>query len=145
MNVAEVGWIVSARTMRFSGLWVHRDKLAPLVAGLDDKVLQPVASDTEPMRYLLAHARYLEEQRTLADPALARIAARHLRDLIALVLGARRDAAVLTQGRGLRAARLQAIKSYVADHLGRTFLCVCVESAGQTRLWVNLFRNIVSM
>ena len=43
MNVAEAGWIVSPRSMQFRGLWVHRAKLAPRVAGLDDKVLKPIA------------------------------------------------------------------------------------------------------
>lgn len=118
MNVAEAGWIVSSRAMRFWGLWFHRDELAPRVAGLDDRVLQPIASDTEPMRYLIGYVRYLEEQQTLADPALARIAAVHLRDLFVLALGATRDATVLAEGRGLRAARLVAIKRYVTDNLG---------------------------
>src|SRR5262245_57402110 len=46
MNVAEAGWIVSPRTMRFWGLWFHRAKLDARVAGLDDRVLQQIASDT---------------------------------------------------------------------------------------------------
>ncbi len=124
MNVAEAGWIVSPLSMQFCGLWVHRAKLAPRVAGLDDKVLKPIASDTEPMRYLMSYVRHLEEQQTLADPDLARIAARHLRDLFVLVLGAKRDAAVLAEGRGLRAARLQAIKRYIADNFAECGLTV---------------------
>lgn len=129
MNVAEAGWIVSPRTMRFWGLWFHRDKLNPLVAGLDDRVLQPVASDTEPMRYLVSYVRYLERRRSLADPALARTAAVHLRDLFALVLGAKRDAAVVAEGRGLRAARLQAIKHYIHNNLDDGALAVGVAAA----------------
>ena len=124
MNVAEAGWIVSPRQMRFLGLWFHRAKLDARVAGLDDRVLQPIASDTEPMRYLIGYIRYLEEQQTLTDPEVARIAAVHLRDLFVLVLGGKRDAAILAQGRGLRAARLQAIKRYVADNLGEHGLTV---------------------
>jgi AraC-like DNA-binding protein len=118
MNVAEAGWIVSPGAMRFWGLWFHRAGLEPRVAGLDDRVLQPIASDTEPMRYLIDYIRRLGERPALADPELARIAAVHLRDLFVLVLGARRDAAMQARGRGLRAARLQAIKHHVADHLG---------------------------
>jgi AraC-like DNA-binding protein len=130
MDVAEAGWIVSTRSMRFSGLWVHRAKLAQLVTGLDDKVLQPFASDTEPMRYLIGYVRHLEEQPAFADPALARVAARHLRDLFVLVLGGKRDAAILAQGRGLRAARLQTIKRYVADNLGHGGLTVGAVASG---------------
>ena len=45
----------------------------------------------------------------------------------------------------MRAGTNYKISPELARRLDRTFLCVCVESAGQTRLWVNLFRNIVSM
>jgi AraC-like DNA-binding protein len=129
MNVAEAGWIVSLRPMRFLGLWFHRAKLDPLVAGLDDRVLQPIVSDTEPMRHLIGYVRYLEEQQTLADPELARIAAVHLRDLFVLVLGGKRDATMLARSRGLRAARLQAIKRYVTDNLGQHDLTVAAAAA----------------
>jgi AraC-like DNA-binding protein len=124
MNVAEAGWIASSHTMRFWGLWFRRPDLAPLVGCLEDRVLQPIASDTEPMRYLIGYIRYLQAQQRFADPALARLAADHLCDLFTLALGATRDAAVLAGGRGLRAARLQAIKRYLADHLGEPGLSV---------------------
>lgn len=133
MNVAEAGWIASPRPMRFCGLWVHRTKLEPRVARLDDKVLKPIAADTEAMRYLIGYVRHLEEQRALTDPALAQIAAVHLRDLFVLVLGARRDATILARGRGLRAARLQAVKRYMADNLGHDGLDVG-RVAGRHRL-----------
>jgi AraC-like DNA-binding protein len=129
MNVAEAGWIMSTHAMQFCGLWIHRAKLAPLVNGLDDKVLRPVAAGSEPMRYLLAYVRYLEQQQTLTDPDVAKIASRHLRDLFVLVLGGKRDATVLAQGRGLRAARLQAIKRHVADNLGEHRLTVAAVAA----------------
>jgi AraC-like DNA-binding protein len=124
MNVAEAGWIVSPRSMQFWGLWFHRDKLAPLVVGLEDKVLQPLASDTDPMRYLVGYVRHLEKQQRLADPELAKLAAVHLRDLFVLLLGARRDDAVVAEGRGLRAARLQAIKRYIKSNLDNGRLTV---------------------
>ncbi len=129
MNVAEAGWIVSPRPMQFWGLWFHRSKLDARVAGLDDRVLQPVASDAEPMRYLIGYIRHLGEQQALADPELARLAAVHLRDLFVLALGGKRDAKMLAQGRGLRAARLQAIKRYVADRLGQQGLNVSAVAA----------------
>jgi AraC-like DNA-binding protein len=124
MNVAEAGWIVSARPMRFWGLWFNRAKLDVRVKGLDDRVLQPIASDTEAMKYLIGYIRHLDEQQALADPELARIASVHLRDLFVLVLGGKHDATILAQGRGLRAARLQAIKRYVADNLDQQGLTV---------------------
>jgi AraC-like DNA-binding protein len=129
MNVAEAGWIASPRSMRFWGLWFHRAKLDRLVTGLEDRVLQPIASGSEPMRYLIGYLRYLAAQQSLADPALARTAAVHLRDLFALVLGANRDATVAAERRGLRAARLQAIKRYINDNLDDGGVAVGVAAA----------------
>ena len=43
-------------------IWFNRARLAPLVADLDDRVLQPIASNTEPMRYLVGYGRHIEEQ-----------------------------------------------------------------------------------
>jgi AraC-like DNA-binding protein len=40
------------------------------------------------------------------------------------LLGGKRDATILAQGRGLRAARLQAIKCHIADNLGQQGLTV---------------------
>jgi AraC-like DNA-binding protein len=129
MNVAEAGWIASPRAMRFWGLWFRRSDLAQLVPSLDDRVLHPIAAATEPMQYLIGYVRYLEEQRAVTDPALARLAAVHVRDLFALALGASRDAAVVAERRGLRAARLQAIKRDVADNLGHGRLTVATAAA----------------
>lgn len=47
-----------------------------------------------------------------ATPELRRVAAAHMRDLIALALGTTRDGAAMAEG-GHRAARLQAIKAAV--------------------------------
>jgi AraC-like DNA-binding protein len=50
--------------------------------------------------------------------ALRRLAVNHVHDLIALTLGATRDAAEIAAGRGLRAARMRAIKADIAQNLG---------------------------
>jgi AraC-like DNA-binding protein len=49
---------------------------------------------------------------------LAQLAVSHIYDLAALALGATRDAAEAAKGRGLRAARLTAIKADILDRLG---------------------------
>ena len=65
----------------------------------------------------------------MADPALAGRIAVHLRDLFILALGATRDAAVHAQERGLRAARLLAIKRHIADNFGERRLSVATVAA----------------
>ena len=65
--------------------------------------------------------RYLKsaiDTDALITPGLQHIAVTHVYDLLALALGATRDAAEVAKGRGLRAARLSAIKADILAHLG---------------------------
>jgi len=61
---------------------------------------------------------------TLLDPAACQLAEAHIQDLAALAFGADREAAAIAEGRGLRAARIAAIKQDIAQHLGRADLSV---------------------
>ena len=124
LNAAEAGVVVSPSAMRFRHLWFPRAELAPLVADLDAAVLRRVTPDSEALQYLLGYVLFLEQRQSFADPGVAKTAAVHVRDLFALLPGATRDAAVLAEGRGLRAARLQAIKRHIADNLGHPGLNV---------------------
>jgi len=53
----------------------------------------------------------------LAVPDMRRLVVAHICDLVAVTLGAARDAAAGAEGRGVRAARLRAIKADVEAHL----------------------------
>jgi AraC-like DNA-binding protein len=109
----------------FFGLWLQRAELAPLLDGLDEAALRRrVTPDSAVLQYLVGYARFLDGQQELADGGLARAAAAHVRDLLVLLLGASGGAAVDAEGRGPRAARLRAIKRYVADNLGHRGLTV---------------------
>ncbi|MGH9905346.1 MAG: helix-turn-helix transcriptional regulator [Pyrinomonadaceae bacterium] len=48
----------------------------------------------------------------------------YIHDLMAVALGATRDGAVIAAGRGVRAARLRAIKAHVMENLGSLELTV---------------------
>jgi AraC-like DNA-binding protein len=96
------------------GILMPRAALSPLVANLDDALLQPIPHHTEALQYLLSYVQLLEERRPPLKPDVARLAATHVGDLVALALGATRDAAFLAANRGLRAARLEAIKHCIA-------------------------------
>jgi AraC-like DNA-binding protein len=91
--------------------------LTRLVPDLDDVLSRRIVPRTEALQYLMGYVGFLEAQQIPADAELARATALHMRDLFALALGASRDAAVVAEGRGLRAARLQAMKRYIADNL----------------------------
>lgn len=68
--------------------------------------------------------------RRLDDPRLARLAATHVHDLMALAIGASEDGRRIVRGRGMRAARLEAIKADLAcdptmsiDQIARRRVC----------------------
>jgi AraC-like DNA-binding protein len=54
---------------------------------------------------------------TLAAPELQRMVVAHIQDLLSLVIGATREAAEVAHGRGVRAARLSAIRADILANL----------------------------
>lgn len=65
----------------------------------------------------MSYVDVLEDEDTKKTPELQRAVATHIHDLYALAIGATRDAAEIAKGRGLRAARLRAIKADVIRNL----------------------------
>ena len=102
----------------FVGLRVPRGALAPLVTSLYDGAMRLIPSATAPLRLLASYVDAVGDRRVLASPELCRLAVAHIHDLIALSHGATRDAAAVAHARGVRAARLQAIKIDIATNLG---------------------------
>jgi AraC-like DNA-binding protein len=98
---------------------LSRQRLAPLVPGLEDAFLRPVPRDTEALQLLTSYIRILDDQQSLASPALRNLVVNHVYDLVALALGPTRDAAATANGRGVRAARLHAIKTEILSSLNR--------------------------
>lgn len=111
-----------AAEARSRGARMRRTGSAPLE--LDDISLRRISPDSEALQYLLGYFDFLDAEQRLTDSGVARAATAHLGDLVALVLGTRRGAAVGAAGRGLRASRLQAIKQDVSRHLNRGGLSV---------------------
>lgn len=132
MNAAEPGRFVSPPGTQFHCFHLHMPRvlLSPLVPDLDDAFLRSIPRGTEALRYLLSYVRLLEEEEVAAHPELARLTVAHVRDLLALVLGATPDATAMAEGGGLRAARLRAIKDGVARHCGDHGLCLGEVAAG---------------
>jgi hypothetical protein len=80
-----------------------------------------IRRDNEALRLL---RRYLSRlwREPLRAPELRAAAVAHVYDLVALALGANRDAAEAAKRGGLAAARRQAAKAYILAHLGRAGL-----------------------
>lgn len=95
---------------------IPRTILAPLVSGIDDTVMRRIPRHVDALKLLASYATPLFTEDAFGSPEIRDLVTRHVHDLIALALGATRDAAETAQDRGLRAARLAAAKAYIAAH-----------------------------
>jgi AraC-like DNA-binding protein len=105
-------------------LRVPRKVLAPMVSGVDDRYWQRIPNDVPALKMLTDYVRLAQDGDKVTTPELRHLVAGHLQDLLALVVGATRDGAALAEGRGLRAARLHAIKQDIARHIHQPDLSV---------------------
>jgi AraC-like DNA-binding protein len=96
-----------------------RAALSPLVRNIDDAVLLTIPCGTGMLRLLKGYVDAVFSDPALAMPDMRRLVVTHLCDLVAVTLGATRDAAAIAEGRGVRAARLRAIKRDIEKHLAR--------------------------
>jgi AraC-like DNA-binding protein len=94
-----------------------RASLRPLVHDIDDAVLRPIPRGTGMLNLLRGYADALFDDPMLGAPDVRQLLVTQLCDLVAVTLGATRDAAAVAEGRGIRAARLRAIKSDIEAHL----------------------------
>jgi len=111
-------WRHERTTSRLVGLGMPRVALAPMLSNLDAALMCVIPSTIEPLRFLTGYIDLLIKDSALTETSeLRRLATNHVHDLVAITLGATRDAAEVAAGRGLRAARLRAIKADIAQNL----------------------------
>jgi len=112
-----------SRTISRPGLVDHRvvrlprAALSPLVRNIDDAVLCRIPRGTGMLSLLRNYVDAVFDDPALALPEMRQLIIAQLCDLIAVTLGATRDATAVAGGRGIRAARLRAIKSDIEAHL----------------------------
>lgn len=82
--------------------------LAPLTRNVAAAAAQCIPRETEALSLLRAYLASLPER--IADPQLGRLSAMHVYDLIALAIGATDEGREIANQRGVRAARLEAIR-----------------------------------
>lgn len=100
---------------------VSRTLLAPLVPRLDDVEPDDIRTDSAEARLLFNYVQAVT--REPVAPHLAALASRHIADLLAAALGTTADGARIVERRGVRAARLRAIRQFVEEHLPSSRLC----------------------
>ncbi|HEY4404443.1 MAG TPA: AraC family transcriptional regulator [Xanthobacteraceae bacterium] len=124
LSNADVGHYTFPLESEITALNVPRAALGPLLRDPDAVLVRAVPRATPALRLLMSYTAILREARALATPELGRIAVTHVYDLLAVALGATREADEMAQGRGIRAARLSAFKADIAHNLCRPDLTV---------------------
>ena len=112
-------------------LRLPRAALAPLVADIDDALWRLIPRGTGALKLLANYVGMLEDGEALATPDLRRLVVTQIYDLAALAIGATGDAAAVAEGRGVRAARLRAIKADIAERLAQDDLTVAAVASRQ--------------
>lgn len=111
------------RTFPSSGvldsLFLSRRALGPLLRGGEPGIGRAIPAQTPVLRLIRTVLTTLREEAALATPELQTLTVNYVYDLVALAIGATRDAAETAKGRGLRAAQIEAIKQHLENHLAR--------------------------
>jgi len=110
-------------------LRVPRKQFAPLVTGVDDRCLRCIPNGTPALRLLIDYIKLVQNDEKAMAPELQHLVVGHVHDLMAATVGTTRDAAETVEGRGLRAARLHAIKQDIARNIDQPDLSVATLAA----------------
>src|SRR5689334_2597988 len=99
---------------RFISLRLPRAAIADRVINLSGTYCRPFSNATPALSLLRRYVGMLDDASgALVTPELQHASVTHIYDLIALTLGATRDASEIANGRGVRAARLKSMKDDV--------------------------------
>jgi AraC-like DNA-binding protein len=113
----------------FRALRVPSALLMPRLAGWQDPFLRRIPSESAALRLLINYIDHTWQEKMLASPDLQHLIVSHLYDLMAVAIGATRDAAEVAQTGGVCAARLLAIKQDIARYLDQPDLSVSAIAA----------------
>lgn len=115
---SESSTIQSRDRARFINISVPMDELAPLLPSFQDPSMIVVSRQSDLLGLLLGYARLLQAPHRQYSDQLGRLAAGHIRDLMAAMVGSGADrGSSAREGGGVRAARLRAIKADIDRHL----------------------------
>jgi AraC-like DNA-binding protein len=128
MRYHEPGLTHISEGTQFIDLTIPVSVLAPMI-GADALIPTVVPADNPALRLLLDYVRVIESTHHMSDDGTRHAIATHIRDLVALMIGATRDAAAVAAGRGVQAARLHAIKADIEANLHRRELSLSTVAA----------------
>jgi AraC-like DNA-binding protein len=124
LSNGDVGALTFPDECRYVVFSVPRSALAPLVPDIGALIARRVPASNPALRMLMRYVELGHEDHLAASPELQMTFTHHVCDLLALTLGATRDAMELARTRGVPAARLRAIKDDIRQALGSPDLSV---------------------
>jgi AraC-like DNA-binding protein len=117
LTSAEVGRHHLPGHTRFMTLRIPRRFLSAFVADPEDRIARKMHENTDAVRLLRGYVQGALRRYELTSHQARQLFTTHVHDLAALALGATREATQVASGRGLRAARLDAIKADITARL----------------------------
>lgn len=110
---------------RFTNISVPLGDLAPMLSNREDLSMTMVSRQNGLLDLLLGYVRLLQAGQKHYPDEVGRLAAGHVRDLMAAMIGAGPDRGLpLGERGGVRAARRRAIKADIGEHLCEPGLCI---------------------
>jgi AraC-like DNA-binding protein len=123
-STGEVGTFSKVAPTTLTNLRLSRALLADYVLDLDSAVARVIPFHQPALRMLMGYSAVVNDQPSLESSELHRSVVTHMHDLMAMVLGATRDAAETAKLRGVRAARLHAIKTDILKNISQADLTI---------------------
>jgi hypothetical protein len=120
---------------------VPKAAMSPIVDNLEEASTRLVPRGTEAVRLLTGYLMTLFGDLGMADPSLCKLVATHIYDLVAMAIGATREGLEVALSRGVRAARLNAIKADFDRNPASTLTAIARTSAGHAALCANAVRR----
>jgi AraC-like DNA-binding protein len=100
-----------------------RPQLAPRLADAHDAMMRRIPHGNAVLKMVVDYSA-IAKQAVDADCAMQHLVVSHMYDLVALAVGATRDAAEVARGRGVHAALMSAIKQDIARNLTQADLSI---------------------
>lgn len=125
ISCAQTGNFIRPSAGRIMCVRLPRSALSVFVTDPESSTGRRIPADSGPLQMLMAYASPLAGNSGLTfTPEASRSVISHVCDLVALAVGATGEAAQLAASRGLRAARLRAVKTCINERIGPTDLSV---------------------
>jgi AraC-like DNA-binding protein len=117
MSNTDIGSLTLGSAARFTTFCLPRAALASLLLDPNAAIARVVPSTNIALQLLVGYLSSVLDAEALVTPELSQLAVTHIYDLLAVALGGTRDAMEAANSRGVRAARLHAIKRDILANL----------------------------